>query len=133
MDSVNFAEVDSDTNGFTLIWNVAIFHISLIFWRGLHLSLTPGVFLQRLDGEACEAFGTFQTHFHWLVVLHRCADVVVAVGDWHQGADIYSSVMFVEEKSDHVAVRADGFQLLLVFHCLWEEKINIRRLNSHEE
>lgn len=62
--------------------------------------------------------GALQTHLHRLVFLHRRADVPVAVGDRYQGAEVDPSDVLVEEKANQFAVRADGAQLLLVFHYL---------------
>lgn len=70
----------------------------------LHLCLTPGFPSQGLHGEDCVALGALLTHFHRLVVIHRCADKPIAVGYRHQGAEVYSGDLFVKEKANHVAV-----------------------------
>lgn len=123
--------VHSDTIGFERIWNAATFQPS--FEERLHLSLTRGRLLQRQDGEDSVPLGALQTHFHRLVVLHCRADVPVAVGDRHQGAEVGPSDVLFEEKANQFAVGADGAQLLLVFHCLREEKIHTKRFNSGKE
>lgn len=84
-----------------------------------------------LYGEGSVARGALQAHLHWLVVLPCCADVPVAEGDRHKGADVQRIVVSVEEESHHVAVRADSRQTLFVVHRLRCEKINVRRLDDH--
>lgn len=113
--------------------NLSCCYIPTFCWRALHLSLTRGRLLQRQEGEDSVSLGALQTHFHRLVLLHGRADVPVAVGDRHQGAEVDPSDVLVEEKANQFAVRADGAQLLLVFHCLWEEKIQMKRFNSRKE
>lgn len=81
--------------------------------------------------EGSVACGVLQAHFHRLVVLPCCADVPVAEGDGHKGADVQPAVVLVEEESHHVAVRADSRQTLFVVHRLRSEKINVRRFDKH--
>lgn len=107
--------------------------IPTFLWRALHLSLTRGRLLQRQEGEDGVTLGALQTHFHRLVVLHCRADVPVAVGDRYQGAEVGPSDVLVEEKANQFAVGADGAQLLLVFHCLREERIHRKRFSSRKE
>lgn len=57
-----------------------------------------------LDVEGSVASGVLQAHLHRLVVIFCCADVPVAVGDRHEGADVQPGVVFVEEETHHVAV-----------------------------
>lgn len=66
--------------------------------------------LNLTDVEHSVAIGGLQAHFHWLVVLRCCADVPVGEGNRHEGADVHPGGLSVEEKSHHVAVRADPRQ-----------------------
>lgn len=85
-----------------------------------------------LDGEGGEAVGgCLLTHVHrfGVVLLHVRADEPVPEPGRLQGTDVNPGVPSVEKETHHVALLADGLQLLLVCNLLRRERGSGVKLN----
>lgn len=88
------------------------------FRNGLQLTFTAGVLAHSIEDEGVVARCAVSAQLHRSVVLQGRADVEIAVGHRHQGADVDSSDSFVKEKSPHVTVGTDPLQSVFVLHQL---------------